>query len=978
MLARYFNVVLCVAVLAARLRVAEGISWQFLLHDRAVSINRSVLEPAGQDVDFGLRKPPRIFRTGSISDQTATEQVVDTQTCGKTKVVDSKSNKDARCPEECPFFVQDKKDDKHCSFQCVTADQCTSFNPRATVADPVTGACRPPMANFCKEYDTSGEDKCAVCKRTYALDEEGQCHFEYMWALYGVAGLLGLIVLVLLAFVCNLGCREAVNKKGLKDGLLFRSGQKLRYGEDRQAWPLDTNLCKQEVAGPGMLLHFNFQMVLIIWAFGVAALWTIISIVEDPTYDPFGMADPDNMPDLMRLGTRRFGMPRENCILVAWGYETQMRLMWVKIGFLVVVYLGSFGLAIYHSIRQLRLFENLDRENTTMSDFAVVLAGLPRFDGVKDAESEIRQAVKAATGVDAVGVSIAWDFKDVEEDVIKAAKETIYDIDHNQEARDKDDDDDDEDTGAAERGNIQQKLYDFESRIFGIEDKLEEAKSAGEVKALLEGLSTTQFAFVVFKTEAQRNAAVEKVQDLGGTFKVGENDVKMEEATAEPDTVQWENFGHADFDAIVKRLAIGLGCIFLGLLLWTTVFYAPYAWSIFNFNYDNGNQPGFIYGFAFSMVVVIGNAIMYEICARVSDYVGFHYRDNREACYMILYTVACTFNILLDFVTTYYIVWEMSKGLGFRSYHGTKLRDIDDFTDQFETYAIQRLLGENTYSYAFPSTFLIPFLIEPFITIYLPLKIGLIIVRSHPELVGGDAEEFLAAIPMDMGRYADCLLDVVLAVLVLYFPGGWTWKLFFALGFCHMFIYAFDHWKVLRNIPRCTYASMDVDWWSQAMFAPCVATIGSCMIFKANCQGYGYCVEGVWELVPLCSVFWILHCVVHLLILVHVVPRFGEKVVGSGAETNQYEACAKETPCTWFTANPVHCLRSKYIRDDTPACMYFIAGKEHCQKVNPKVGTYFSCTRAEMEEYDEGKSFSQAALIVRRKTMGLMEKKDGA
>merc|ERR550514_2267135 len=143
------------------------------------------------------------------------------------------------------------------------------------------------------------------------------------------------------------------------------------------------------------------------------------------------------------------------------------------------------------------------------------------------------------------------------------------------------------------------------------------------------------------------------------------------------------------------------------------------------------------------MVVVVGNAIMYEICARVSDMVGFHFRDNREACYLILYTISCTFNILLDFVTTYYIVFEMSKGLGFRTYHGEKLKDIDSFTEQFETYAMQRLLGENTYSYAFPSTFLIPFLIEPFITIYVPLKIGILIVRSHPEIAGGAAEEYL-------------------------------------------------------------------------------------------------------------------------------------------------------------------------------------------------------------------------------------------
>merc|ERR1719343_123286 len=333
----------------------------------------------------------------------------------------------------------------------------------------------------------------------------------------------------------------------------------------------------------------------------------------------------------------------------------------------------------------------------------------------------------------------------------------------------------------------------------------------------------------------------------------------METTPAEPDTVQWQNFGHSDTSAIVWRLAMGFGYILLGLLFWTVCFYGPYTWSIVNFNYENGNQPGFIYGFAFSMVVVVGNAIMYEICARVSDMVGFHFRDNREACYMILYTIACTFNVLLDFVSTYWIVWEMSKGLGFRTYHGKHFREIDSFTEQFETYGMQRMLGENTFTYAFPSTMPIPFLIEPIVTIYLPLKLGVLIVRPHPDITGVAAEEWLAAAPMELGRYADCLLDVVLAVLVLYFPGGYTWKLYFALGFCHMFIYAFDHWKVLRNIPACTYASMEVDWWAQFMFAPCISIILSALIFKANCQGYGFCFEG-YSLLAICTLGFVVHC----------------------------------------------------------------------------------------------------------------------
>merc|ERR1740138_1499144 len=113
----------------------------------------------------------------------------------------------------------------------------------------------------------------------------------------------------------------------------------------------------------------------------VAVVWTAISYAEDPVFD--------RLPNLMRLGTRRFGLPRENCIMVAWGYETQMRLMWIKVAFLVFVYVFSFALAIYHGVRQLRLFEKMDLENTTMVDFAVLLSGLPPLSGAEYPEKLI-------------------------------------------------------------------------------------------------------------------------------------------------------------------------------------------------------------------------------------------------------------------------------------------------------------------------------------------------------------------------------------------------------------------------------------------------------------------------------------------------------------------------------------------------------------------------------------------------------------
>merc|ERR1719375_1117324 len=108
---------------------------------------------------------------------------------------------------------------------------------------------------------------------------------------------------------------------------------------------------------------------------------------------------------------------------------------------------------------------------------------------------------------------------------------------------------------------------------------------------------------------------------------------------------------------------------------------------------------------------------------------NFVTRDDREACYMGLYTIACFFNILLDLVTTYFMAYYIMAGLNFRTYQGTKLAELPAFVDIFESYAVQRSLAENLYAYAWPATYLIPFCIEPFATIIGPLVLMRLIVR---------------------------------------------------------------------------------------------------------------------------------------------------------------------------------------------------------------------------------------------------------
>jgi len=258
-------------------------------------------------------------------------------------------------------------------------------------------------------------------------------------------------------------------------------------------------------------------------------------------------------------------------------------------------------------------------------------------------------------------------------------------------------------------------------------------------------------------------------------------------------------------------------------------------------------------------------------------------------------------------------------------------------------------LGENTYRYAWPSTFFLCFVLEPFVTILIPYKLGKVVIRTHKEIQGSCAEAYIMAFEFDLGRYADILLNVFLGILIFYFPGGYIWTLFFAMAFSHSFIYCFDHWRVLKVIPSLKIVSTNVDWWAHVTMCACCATILSCLVMKANCESYSpYCKQDM-GLIGLCSVAFTIHFVVHLLLLIYLVPTLGQEFEDEN-EGMTFEAVAKDEARTWFAVNPVHCLRSELIHGDKPHCRLASWGKEHFLEVNAKIGCHFSDGAAEEED----------------------------
>eukprot|EP00928_Gymnodinium_smaydae_P039922 TRINITY_DN2716_c0_g1_i1.p2 TRINITY_DN2716_c0_g1~~TRINITY_DN2716_c0_g1_i1.p2 ORF type:complete len:152 (-),score=40.30 TRINITY_DN2716_c0_g1_i1:9-464(-) len=139
---------------------------------------------------------------------------------------------------------------------------------------------------------------------------------------------------------------------------------------------------------------------------------------------------------------------------------------------------------------------------------------------------------------------------------------------------------------------------------------------------------------------------------------------------------------------------------------------------------------------------------------------------------------------------------------------------------------------------------------------------------------------------------------------------------------------------------------MSTDWWSQVMLAPLCGTILACLLFKANNQPGYYSLDAT-HCVLLCAAAFLVHTVVHVLLLLHFVPMLGKEAPNEDECDRRvpYSKVGQDVAASYFSTNPIHCLRSKLIYKHSPPCVFWESGKEHLLKVNKNIGCHFSCDK---------------------------------
>lgn len=860
-----------------------------------------------------------------------------------------------RCPAECPYLRIEP--DHLCQFTCVPAKECSVANPLANFADPTTMQCEVCLVTACQEC-IDGPTTCKECQAGFLL-EDGVCVSKDRHWWHGVYAFLAVIVALLVMYIVSLAYRPNVNPVILEGGLIFRKFSKTleKMAHKNQPYSLWLNLRRHDVAGVGVLLFFDWQFWILVWSCVIMAVFLALGIAfpTRPSAIEYQPGDPRSFQacnfDVERQASRVADM--------------KLAYFWAVFVLYVLSTTGSLALARFHK----RMFKNVCEEELTMSDFTLMVQGLPRdpkFLGSERLEEDLKDAFEKALGSRIIGVSVCWDYRDHVDEVqvevraqldrlqkekaftmnrMKSLPEQAEDLNQKPEMEEEvrtccdtplqcfD--------GALGYGGPCNRLSRQHEEEVEKEVSINGGRPEDRVLGLLRTLPCSGHAFVVFETPRECDAALAR---LGGKpITIGGRQVTLQRVKAEADEVLWESFGATHLHTGV-RLIIGVIVLITTIAVLDLFFYSPYVHYLRSSQTVNRRSEGGAQEFLLGSLVIVANQIIYKVCEKVAQSCNFHFKSTSMVFYVVFYTVAVLVNTIVDLHTVILI----TAGYTYKDLlDGSTDRSVLSAEVVLQNPALQRTLFEQTSTYIY-SCLILPFLCEPFVLAVLPYYLNVWLVRSRRDVTLQDAEDNLACPQFELSRYGDILINVMLCAVVLPFTYRDLWQLFLGLVVSQVIIYAWDHYRLLRVSTSSHFKSSIMDQCALYLTALPCAVMAACLV----CRIFGsrdelkFAQEHWGIKIPGHNWFWtsaaigmLVHLCFHLLALKCI--QGGSRDEDNSLNGQPYSVVAEEIPCSFFNTNPVHCLRSKFIYEHTPHCIPFVAGKDYLLEPNHDIGCYY-------------------------------------
>lgn len=309
---------------------------------------------------------------------------------------------------------------------------------------------------------------------------------------------------------------------------------------------------------------------------------------------------------------------------------------------------------------------------------------------------------------------------------------------------------------------------------------------------------------------------------------------------------------------------------------------------------------------------------------------SFHYASHVERTHVILLTAALVLCVVLVISLEVRMRYQTLVSNGARSAEGQLIGSMTNFEDIFETFMMQKSLGELLWGYCFPSTFLIPFVAELVASHWLRQHLGRMLVGANPKFRGLNAVKAMGLSEMEQGRYADLVFNVLLATCVPFLAPAYMHMTFLALIFSHAYIYCYDQVRVLRYVVRFHSSSPEVHDLAMRLLAVPTGLLLGAAVFKVNqMTGSLQLSSGILRgsrLLAAVVMAVVGHVLVHRWALAIIFSRIrgprlfaGDAIGARHAKHGAgYEATAELYPATYFSVNPVHCLRSRYLLAEKP------------------------------------------------------------
>jgi hypothetical protein len=818
------------------------------------------------------------------------------------------------CPPECPYSVALSA--KKCSKVCVSEGRCQDFDPVLHFGDPISMECVPNCGREI-EHRVPGCERCSslgVCEECasgwgfmpgYQLSRDGtHCHNSFHSVVVSIYGVAGVVVAVILYYIAMLFRRNQheTNHKVLQKALIHRQRCKPTdpdTGEPLSYWGVSVFF--DDLCGQGVMQYFIWAAWLMIVS-GALTLGAYMSY-EDSKYldnleavvDDLSCKSSSFLEAAHELIEADHMLPKHLYNLymqkgidpddpLAKYFDIDFRMFKFLFPTYVIVSLLSLSLAWW----QVWYAQKWESNHVGLRHFAVLVRGLHTE---STSPTEVLEHIIKHSDVpasDFIGVSIAYDVKDVSDDL-----EVLVD-----------------DWGKTEQvppDTLAWYFLPFGDRLF-VDC---EARETAAPKEMLANLKGSGACICVMHTVDAANKLIAK-QTLPPLREDHDEHLTTDTVRDEPPAVIWTSFTHRN---VICEIIKAVFVFFAIILIWAML-YLPYAMDYIFYASIPGETPGFWEDFILGLLIALGNAIVGNVVELTVGWVGIRDKGTRDV--VVLYVGFCA--VFLNTVLDLLLVMEVAKGTS--------------LDGAFEGHRVgyDAALVEGVVAIIIPGYLILPYIAAPIFLYALPYYVAVFIVKSRRVGIR-EAERALEAAPFDVvpWRYIDFVNNTMVCLVMLCFTTPQSWVVFATLVFSFLLIIMIDRYLILRACSEMMYTSSKLMRNFARLFVLPTGTLAGIACW----WGFKAGILPAWSPYAAFGV----HCVIYLFLLEacspvemtmksHLAHKLAERVhmeqlLESKLNLNSYKDVVNAMEAdghfySYWNTNEAACLRHRYLKEPVP------------------------------------------------------------